>query len=422
MKTRLLTSVCISLLLTVFSLGHAWSQDLGSDFVSISGTVKDTNTGRPVAFASVFIPGTHVGTVANLDGNFTLKVANSLNATKIGVSHMGYKAASFDISPRAGRISDFLIEPHSIMLQEVLVRPQDPRELVLRALQKKEENYANEPFMLTGFYRETISQRRDYISIAEAVINIYQSPISTGQHQDRVRIVQGRKSADVKDADTLILKLQGGPNMSTVLDVVRNSEVLVDEETIDFYNYEFLDIVKIGDETTYVIGFEPRVVVPYSLFEGKLYISAENLAVTMAEFSLDLSDRDKATKSFVQRKPSRLRFTPTNTRYLVTYEKIDGVYHLNYVRSELEFFADWRRRLFRTRYNVMLEMAVTHRDSENVTRFPAREAFRPRSILADMVSVYFEEDFWGDYNYIEPDESIESAIRKLNRNHRSELE
>jgi hypothetical protein len=36
-------------------------------------------------------------------------------------------------------------------------------------------------------------------------------------------------------------------------------------------------------------------------------------------------------------------------------------------------------------------------------------------IFADQVTYFSDGDFWGEYNYIKPDESIESAISKLNR-------
>jgi hypothetical protein len=88
---------------------------------------------------------------------------------------------------------------------------------------------------------------------------------------------------------------------------------------------------------------------------------------------------------------------------------------VNYLRYELEFFADWRRRLFRTGYTIMSEMAITSRTSENVERFAPGESLRPTAVLADQVPVYFDDDFWGEYNYIEPDQSIETAIRRLNR-------
>ena len=415
MKTKNLTSVYAIILMVIMSVGQAFAQKEATSFFTVRGNIVDAVTERPVAFAHVFVPGTHVGTVANLQGKFTLKVQDTLNADKIGVSHLGYKITQYEIETGKDKESVFFIEPHSVTLQEVLVRPKDPRDIVLNALHRKEENYRDVPHLSTGFYREAIKQRNDYISIAEAVINIYQAPVNQPVRRNRVELVQGRRSADVEDADTLVLKLQGGPNMSNLLDIVQNSQLIVDEESIDFYNYELLDIVKVEDETNYVIGFEPRVTLPYALFEGKLYISTENYAITMADFSLDLSDKDKATKNFVRRKPRRLRFTPRDTRYLVTYTKIDDKYHLNYIRSEIEFFADWRRRLFRTGYTVMLEMAVTQRESENVSRVAYRDALSSRKILADMVPVYFEDDFWGEYNYIEPDESIESAVEKLNR-------
>jgi hypothetical protein len=230
-----------------------------------------------------------------------------------------------------------------------------------------------------------------------------------------MRIIRGRKSGDVKKADTLLVKLQGGPHVSMLLDIVKNPHVLLSRESLPFYDYEFIDLVKIDDATNYVIGFSPRVILQYPLYNGRLYISVDNLAITMAEFSLDLTDRQKAAQNFILKKPASLRFTPTNTNYLVTYKEIDGRYHVNYVRSELEFFADWRRRIFRTGYSIMAEMAITDRSAEDVVRFPMRDSFRPNTILADMVPVYFEDEFWGEYNYIEPDESIESAIQKINR-------
>lgn len=402
----------------ISAIASAFSQHLEDNqvtgFITISGEVRDAQNGRNIAFASVFIPGTSIGTVANLDGLFTLKVRNSLDAEMFAVSHLGYKTSQFSIAESSGQGKIFPIERHSVELPEVIVRPTDPRELVKAAIHKIPENYPVSPLRLTAFYREAIKQRRDYISISEALVDIYQAPYAYSNDTDRMRIIRGRKSGDVKKADTLIVKLQGGPHVSMLLDIAKNPYLLISRESLMYYDYEFLDIVKVADETNYVIGFKPRVVLPYPLYHGKLYISIDNLAFTMAEFSLDLSNRIKAAQNFILRKPAGLRFTPTNTNYLVTYKKIDDRYHINYVRSELEFFADWRRRIFRTGYSIMAEMAITERSDQDVERFPLRESFRPNTILADMVPEYFEDEFWGAYNYIEPEESIESAIQKIN--------
>jgi hypothetical protein len=415
MKTHRLFYLFFLVALMIGTSFQSSAQTESESYYSISGTVRDAGNKRPIAFASVFIPGTYTGTVANLNGSFTLKIQKNLDVKEFAISHLGYKISTFSISDHEGKSGDFLLNPHSILLQEVLVRPLDPRELVAGALNRIEENYPDEPYRLTGFYREAIKQKRDYISISEALIDVYHSSYTSRPTNDRVKIIRGRKSGDVKDADTLLLKLQGGPSVAMMLDVMKNPGILISKEMIDFYNYEFLDIVKIDEKNHYVVGFEPAVVLPFPLFIGKFYISAEDLAIAVVEFSMDLSDKDKATRNFIQKKPMNLRFSTNSTSYMIAYQKIDGKYHLNYLRGELEFFADWRRRIFRTRYNVMFEMAITERTTENAERFSARESFSRRNILSDMVPVYFEDDFWGEYNYIEPDESIESAIEKLNR-------
>ncbi len=414
MKTSA-TRTILSGLIALFVFTLAGTAQTDNSFYTINGIVKDARTNEPIAFASVFVPGTSVGTVSNLNGVFTLKIMKALDTDVFAISHLGYHVARFPVELNLSFGTEYFLEPHSVVLPEVVVRPNDPKSLVLSAIEKIGENYPEVPQRLTAFYREAIKQRRDYISISEAVVEVYQTPYASGSFTDRTRIIQGRKSGNVRRADTLAVKLQGGPHVAMLLDIVKNPDILISKESVNYYNYEFLDVVKIEDAMNYVIGFTPRVDLPYPLYHGRLYISVENLGFTMAEFSLDLSDRTKAAQSLVLRKPLRLRVTPLATNYLVTYKETDGKYYLNYVRSELEFFADWRRRIFRTGYNIMAEMAITERDTENVVRFSTRESFRPNTILADMVPVYFEDEFWGEYNYIEPEESIESAIQKLNR-------
>jgi hypothetical protein len=60
-------------------------------------------------------------------------------------------------------------------------------------------------------------------------------------------------------------------------------------------------------------------------------------------------------------------------------------------------------------------MAVTDRDTVNVTKARYKEQSKISDIFAEQVNAYKDENFWGEYNYIKPDESIESVINKLNR-------
>ena len=260
--------------------------------------------------------------------------------------------------------------------------PKDAREIVEMALKNIRKNYSEVPNMMTGFYREYIRQRRDYLSISEAVVDIYKAPYSSMQN-DQVKIFKGRKGSNVKKADTLMVQLQGGPNVSMLLDIVKNTDLSIALDNLDNYQFEFGSMVNIDDKLNWVINFSPNVVKEDPLYFGKLYISQDNMAITRAEFSLDLNDEDKASRVFVQKKPMGLLFMPTSTSYLVTYKEQNGKYYLNYVRVDLKFRCDWKKRLFKNNYTVMSEVAITDRREDNIAKFANQEVFKSNMVFAE---------------------------------------
>ena len=44
-----------------------------------------------------------------------------------------------------------------------------------------------------------------------------------------------------------------------------------------------------------------------------------------------------------------------------------------------------------------------------------RDSYPQRAIFTDVVDAYWEEDFWHDYNIIEPTESLETAVERLRK-------
>ena len=63
----------------------------------------------------------------------------------------------------------------------------------------------------------------------------------------------------------------------------------------------------------------------------------------------------------------------------------------------------------------MSEIAVTDRTTEEVIKFANKEKIRYTDVFSEKVTAFTDPEFWGEYNVIEPDQSIESAIRKLSR-------
>ena len=60
------------------------------DYYTVSGVLKDSKTKERIVFGNVSVPGSNIGTVANSDGEFTLKIPKSLNVKEFEVSHLGY--------------------------------------------------------------------------------------------------------------------------------------------------------------------------------------------------------------------------------------------------------------------------------------------------------------------------------------------
>lgn len=414
MKTTIqfLKSGLIALL--IMASGNLLAQN--GDFFTIKGSLKDSKTKQSLIFATISVPGTHVGTVSNSDGDFTLKIQKSFNAKTILISHLGYNNKEVEIaSLKLDNGNVISLDPTSVDLQSVTVRPIDAKGIVSDALMKVPYNYSNKPNALIGFYRETIKQRRDYVSISEAVVDIYKASYKMGTENDRVKIFKGRKSSNVKKSDTLAVKMQGGPSVSLLLDIAKHQDLLTFENGLESYNFELEDVVSIDNIICYVIAFSQKTHVTEPLYFGKLYIDTKNLAVLMAQFSLNIEDKDRASALFVKRKPAGVKFTPTSTSYLVTYKEQNGTYFLNYARNEVKFKCTWPKRIFSSNYTITAELAITDRDTENVSRLPYRDSFRSNTVFSDAVGSFNDADFWGEYNYIEPDESIDAAIKKYGK-------
>jgi hypothetical protein len=62
-------------------------------------------------------------------------------------------------------------------------------------------------------------------------------------------------------------------------------------------------------------------------------------------------------------------------------------------------------------------MAVTDWEINTTDkRIKYKDRLRPTVIITDAISGFSDPNFWGQYNLIEPDKSIQSAIDKIRKN------
>jgi hypothetical protein len=384
-------------------------------YLTYSGKITDSETKEPVAFANVYVEGSGIGTVSNLDGEFIIKVPPTMGEEILNISFVGYKTYEIPLGDLKNIKNSISIVPDPIPIQEVIIKTGDPLELLRKAIARINDNYPLNPEMLTAFYRETVKQNRHYVAVSEAVLDMYKSSYKNFFDADRLKIYKGRKSQDVKRMDTILFKLQGGPKTSLLLDVVKNPSTLLSEDFFKYYDYKLNGVINIDNRETFVIRFDQKNKVDLPLYQGNIYLDANNLAIARLDFRISDKAIDEADNELVRKKPFSMKVDVEDAKYLASYREINGKWHLNHVRAEAKFKCKWDKKLFRSVYTTMLEMAVTDRDTANISKFKYRESAKISDVFVDEVNYFLDEDYWGKYNVIKPDESIEMAIARLNR-------
>ena len=386
---------------------------------TVSGVVRDKESRKKLENVAVSLVGTPIGTVTNAEGVFSLKIPHMDTIPQLELSHIGYMNAWFSASAPEGSNNmhaTILMIPIALQLNEVVAYGNSARRIVEEALERIPKNYPSGESMTSAFYRETVQKGHRYISISEAMLDVYKTSYrQRTSDRDKVQIDKARKLLSQKQSDTLGVKVVGGPNLPLFMDVVKNAYALFDEETLDYYSFVQEPSVFIDDRLQYVISFRPRVKLDYALYVGRVFIDREHLAFTRAEFELDLSDRERAIAAILYKKPLGLRFRPLKVSFLITYRQHDEVTCLNYICNEMCFKCDWKRRLFSSSYVARSEMVAVDREEHPERVIARRDAFKPYQVFYDIVKEYWSEDFWKDYNIIEPTESLEDAVKKLRK-------
>lgn len=383
--------------------------------VVVKGKIIDASTKKPIPYTNVYLVNSNIGTISNSEGEFILKVPASKTNVPVRISFMGYK--NQDLTIEQIQMKDNVIELSTevITLNELIIRSNDPQNLIRSALHNVPTNYGSIPYACTAFYRESVMQNKQYVGLAEAVLNIYKARYSNEFEVDRVKVFKGRKSQDVKKMDTIMFKMQGGHQAVVLLDLAKNPETFMTEEYFNSYEYKPVNITNIEGRQTYVIEFVQREGIQEPLYEGKLFIDVNTLAIRRAEFAISPYGLQFADKYLVKKKPAGTDVKTVGANYMVSYREQDGKWILNHARYEVKFRVIKRGKFFNKIYTSSADLAVTDIDTKNVERYKFNETLKANQIFVDHVQEYYDEEFWGNYNIIKPEESLEDAVERISK-------
>lgn len=412
---RRVGSLMLLLMMLLFSAYSFAFQPKDIEFVEYKGEVVNARNGKGISSAYLALNNSNISTITNSDGEFSLKVPEDLIEATVTISVLGFQSKTLPLTYFKPMDTKIELEETVEELDEIsLYKATNANLLVKEMLAKKDVNYLTDESLMTSFYRETIKKGWSNVSLSEAVLKISKSPYNSNK-KDLVSLYKARKSTDYDKLDTVALKLKGGPFNTLYLDMMKYTEYVLRPGMVDSYDFSFDNPTKINDRYTFVVNFSER---DHSdpWYYGKLFIDAETSTLVKADYSLNVDDRDAAAAMFVKKKPGGSKVYPIELNYEVDYAQNDGKWHYAYGKAQMEYVVNWKKKIFNSRYKINSEMVVTDWEKYSDPNWRKNvEIIHPNIVMVDDVSGFYDTEFWGSNNIIEPEKSIQNAIDKIKR-------
>ncbi len=390
---------------------HFFSNDLRREF---KGKVVN-HRGDGIPFATIYIENKGVGTITNAEGFFRIILPEKYQKDTLTVGCMGYKYKHIFPEAYLDENTEIVLEEARYSIKRVTVRPEKAEYLLAASLKKIKDNYQISNSSMKAFFREWSKQDDDYISISEALVDIYKTGYISSA-DDHIRFIKGRNGSNVEDSELVNLVIEGGLYNGLLLDIVKNPSCFYSENALDECDFKKKKIIYLNGKQTYVIAFTPKDNIDYPGYLGKLFIDVESLALVRAEFELCPDGIDAARSLLVKKTPKNYRAKPVFARYTVDYRMYEGKWSLYAASSNFGIRVKKVRgkenKGFSCDFTSRSEFVVTNYDIENVEKIPGNQSVKSRDVLYEQISST-NKDFWQNENVILPEEPLHSAINKL---------
>ena len=354
-------------------LSHAQS------FTSASGIVKDSITGEPLPFVSVYFDGSTIGAMTDDNGTFTLQ--NNQGYTKLAAASLGYDTKFIDLKP--GKKNDnleVLLKPTAFEISEVVVKPKREKytrkdnpavELIKKVIAHKNDNrieakpeYQTEVYEKLSLSLDNFNPNLDknkFLKKFKFIKNYLDTsefngkPILTVSVRENLSDFYYRKSPKAEKTIVIAKRMQGidktlddGGGITSNLEEIFKSINIFDNNipillnrfvsplsstlATTYYHYYIMDTLDVGGDKCVDLAFVPANSESYG-FTGRLYITLDgNYAVkkvllnTPANINLNWVDKLRIEQEFKQMPDSTWVLDQENT--FVNFYVVKGTQQL----------------------------------------------------------------------------------------------
>ncbi|MCF6184281.1 MAG: carboxypeptidase-like regulatory domain-containing protein [Bacteroidales bacterium] len=149
------------------------SQIFGQQTITIKGKLTDKKTNKKIAFASVGIKNSNIGTISNIDGYFELSFTQKNNYDTIFFSHLNYQYTAKKTSYfKDDSIYNIYLTPENYKLEEVVVTSVPVSEILLKAINNSQSKITV-PILFNTYYREFVKKNGVYTKFSDGILDFY---------------------------------------------------------------------------------------------------------------------------------------------------------------------------------------------------------------------------------------------------------
>lgn len=360
------------------------------DAFTLSGQIIDGTTGETAPYASVRVNKLGLGTVSNIDGNWTLRLPASAANEELTVKYLGYGTQTLNIS-RLPDNSVICLEPAAYELRQVVVTPEKKFEVLRAAWNAIKTNYPSTPTLTEGFYRETQRVTDSlFLYFNEAVLNVYKNTYKNSQNFGQIEVVKSRKNVFPGIDSINDVRFYGGPHFPNDLDVVFSRWDFINPTEFRNWNYELEGAYRNNDQYIYTISFKHKTK-PFSNFQGQVFIDGDSYAYLGFEFK-----RFGVGSIAMEDIPTDVSYISGTTTIKVSYVEKDNLYYLNHINYKTNGINTASKiRVFKD-----IEYITTAIKTETVTPIPYDRQFDYTDILSIKADNY-DQSYWKDYTILQ---------------------
>jgi hypothetical protein len=165
---------------------------------------------KAIAYASVALKGTSLGTISNPNGNFELALPSDDTKQQIVISCIGYKSQAFAVDSllkiqKKGGTPKLYLNKHSYQLQEITVGKQeilkDAQQIFANAINELPKLLDDQPHIGKYYFRQSHGNKNSINRLIEAAVSIYDPGISHKIEECKFNIDELQSNLDNRDID-----------------------------------------------------------------------------------------------------------------------------------------------------------------------------------------------------------------------------